>query len=345
MNQVIDNILSKFSVFRYGFATLGTPATLPQYDNWLANNYYGEMDYLKRHRDTKSNLSIKYPHAQSAIVIAYNYVPHPSLDKNPFPHLRVALYAQGMDYHDWLKVKLEEIVSTLKLHFPDETFWICTDSSPVLERDLARQAGLGWFGKNTCLIERKTGSYFFISEILTTLPVKPSAPSVKTFCGTCTRCIDACPTGALLEPHVLDARKCTSYLTIESKATPPPELRGRIGNHFFGCDICQTVCPWNEELKPYEFLPAAIEELRFILKATDEELKNKIKGTAMERAKPFGLKRNALIVAGNEKIQTLKAEIETYLDHSSLGELADWSLKAITHHGLEKVSGTFSENS
>lgn len=296
---VITQILGQIPNLRFGFAALKTPPTLPHYDNWLAQNFYGEMDYLRRHRDIKADLTQKYPNAKSAIVFAQNYVPHPSKDKNPFPNLNIALYAQGLDYHDWLKKKLEQIVAKLKENCAGEDFWVCTDSSPVMERDLAQQAGLGWFGKNTCLIDRKTGSFFFISEILTTLQLDPSTPSSKSFCGNCTRCIDACPTQALVSPHQLDARKCISYLTIESKTTPPPDLSKKIGHHFFGCDICQTVCPWNEELKPYELTSAALDEIKFILESSDKELKEKIRGTALERAKPQGLRRNAQIVLSN----------------------------------------------
>lgn len=287
------------------------------------------MNYLVRHRGTKANLATKYPDTKSAIVIAHNYVPHPSKEKNPFPNLNIALYAQGLDYHSWLKEKLEEIIVKLKEQYPNEKFWACTDSSPVLERDLASQAGLGWFGKNTCLIERKSGSFFFISEILTTLKLEPSAPSSKNYCGTCTRCIDACPTNAITSPYVLDARKCISYLTIEAKNSPAPDLRKQIGNHFFGCDICQTVCPWNEELTPYKLTPKAIEELKFILNVTDEELKTKIKGTALERSKPTGLRRNALLVIANEKILDLGSLVENYVSHEALGELANWTLNSL----------------
>ncbi len=325
----ISHLFEKFPNVRFGIAPLESPRTLAHYDSWLAQNFYGEMDYLVRHRDTKANLKIKYPGANSAIVIAYPYFPHPSKEKNPFPNLNIALYAQGLDYHNWLKEKLEEIIAKLKEHFPNEMFWPCTDSSPILERDLAQRSGLGWFGKNTCLIDRKAGSFFFISEIVTTTALEPSTPTTKSFCGTCTRCIDSCPTNAIVSPQVLDARKCISYLTIEAKSIPAIDQRSSIGNHFFGCDICQTVCPWNEDLEPYQLTQDGIDELRFILEVTDEELKNKIRGTALERAKAIGLKRNALIVIANQKINLLKSSIEKYLDHSALSELSKWTLDTL----------------
>lgn len=325
----ISQIFENFPTTRFGIASIETPKTLPHYDSWLAQNFYGEMDYLVRHRNTKADLKIKYPEARSAIVVAHPYAPHPFKEKNPFPNLNIALYAQGLDYHTWLKETLEKIITRLKEHFPNENFWACTDSSPVLERDLAQRSGLGWFGKNTCLIDRKAGSFFFISEILTTLKLEPSTPSIKSFCGTCTRCIDACPTEAIIAPHVLDARKCISYLTIEAKSTPSREIRKFIGNHFFGCDICQTVCPWNEELEPYKLNQNGINELQFILESTDEELKNKIKGTAFERAKPIGLRRNALIVIANQKIDSLRLSVKKYLDHTILHELAHWAFETL----------------
>ncbi|OQW48572.1 MAG: hypothetical protein A4S09_04020 [Proteobacteria bacterium SG_bin7] len=295
------------------------------------------MDYLVRHRDIKANLKTKYLGANSAIVMAYPYVPHPSKENNPFPNLNVALYAQGLDYHNWLKKKVEEIIAKLKEHFPNENFWSCTDSSPVLERDLAQNSGLGWFGKNTCLIDRKAGSFFFICEIVTTLNLEPSVSSPKSFCGTCTRCIDSCPTNAIISPHVLDARRCISYLTIEAKSIAKAELRPLIGSHFFGCDICQTVCPWNEELEPYMLNQDGINELQFILDSSDEELKNKIRGTALERAKPLGLKRNALIVTANQQITSLKHSVKRYLGHKILRELTKWALERL-HDQKETIT-------
>jgi epoxyqueuosine reductase len=219
-----------------------------------------------------------------------------------------------------------------------------TDSGPVLERDLAARAGLGFVGKNTCLIDRKKGSLFFIAEIYTTLtlPIAKIDPDEvkKDFCGTCTRCIDACPTGALIAPKDLDARLCISYLTIESRKTVPPELRNKIGDWLFGCDICQIVCPWNikahgsvllnsfstESQEPGERDTALTQDLRYLLTTSSRQLERDFAGTPLARAGGFGLKRNALVVIANRRIETLLKEVEALLPHPKLGELAQWTL-------------------
>jgi epoxyqueuosine reductase len=219
-----------------------------------------------------------------------------------------------------------------------------TDSSPVLERDLAYQAGLGWFGKNTCLIQRGQGSLFFIGEIYTDLATDPVNTLIPDFCGTCDKCIQACPTNAIEKPRILNAQKCISYLTIESKKVPPMELREKINDWFFGCDICQTVCPWNEKVfknqleteskktlntKDREIL---IAELQFILNASGKKLQKEFQNSPLSRAGHFGLKRNAIIVASNQKLTELKPDILKYQHHAKLGELANWALSILAKH-------------
>jgi epoxyqueuosine reductase len=278
------------------------------------------------------------------LVFAVPYYPHPALVENfPLNNARISLYAQGYDYHHWFKEKLQNICDELKVLLPDEEFLPMTDSSPVLERDLAYRAGIGWVGKNTCVIHPKGGSLFFIGEIYSSITFSLESKPAHDFCGTCTRCIDICPTGALTEARKLDARKCISYLTIESREVPPQELREKMGDWFFGCDLCQTTCPWNQkafknqlsieqlESKSPEEEQRLEEELRWILTTSGKQIERSFQGTALARAGGFGLKRNALIVAANRGISTLAPEVENLRHHPKLGELATWALFRLTN--------------
>lgn len=300
------------------------------------------MKYLEEHAAIKESPQIKWPRAQSALVFAMPYFPHPQGNINfPLKNARVSLYAQGMDYHFWFRERMQQLCTTLKEQFPEEEFLSFTDSSPILERDLAKRAGLGWVGKNTCLIHPKKGSLFFIGEIYTSLKMNTEFEPLPDFCGTCTRCIDICPTQALIEPRKMDARKCISYLTIESRTLPPEDLREKIGDWFFGCDLCQTVCPWNQKIFKGKLSTEAtlsrsedetlnlIEDLRYILSSSGKKLEKDFWGTPLARAGSFGLKRNALIVAGNMKLQDLQKEIQNLLGHEKLGELAQWTLSKL----------------
>ena len=291
------------------------------------------MEYLRRHLSAKENPESLLKGARSAIVVAAPYPEtFPDNFVAPFRSLKVAGYAQGEDYHFWLKQKLEGVVASLKQHYPTDDFFIATDSSPILERDLAYRAGLGWVGKNTCLIDQKRGSFFLLGEILTTISLSAPEMPHPDRCGTCTRCIDACPTGALVAPRKMDARLCISYLTIESKDIPDQDLRPKIGDHFFGCDICQTVCPWND--KPIVAAPDQTEtlrELKYILSAPDEELQSHIKRSPLERSRAIGLKRNAIIVAANLKLHELHEEISLLAKEPRLSEISAWALKQLQH--------------
>ena len=248
MNQrKLRSIIEQQGHYEYGFAPLRNPVSLKYYKEWIESEKHAEMSYLKRHLEVKESPELRYPKANSAIVFRFHYYPKKA-DHFPLRETPVALYAQGQDYHHYLKEELEPLFNKLIKEFPDEEFHFHTDSGPVLERDLAYQAGLGWFGKNTCIIDQKKGSLFFIAEILTSLQLDKAELTHPDRCGTCTRCIEACPTSALSEEkRSLDASKCISYLNIEKKGLPALDLRSSMGNWFFGCDICQTVCPWNEK--------------------------------------------------------------------------------------------------
>ena len=225
----------------------------------------------------------------------------------------VTRYARGEDYHSALSKKHEALIGELQKEFKNDQFLGCVDAQAVLERDAAARAGLGWVGKNTCLINQKLGSFIFLSEILTTVDLLPDKP-VADHCGTCSRCLEACPTGALLAPRELDANLCISFWTIESKNPPPADLAGKFGAQFFGCDICQDVCPWNQKSRRQNSLPAhagpgssssGIIDVRELLAQKDEDLKKRFENSALNRAKPQKLKENASRVLKNN---TEKAE-------------------------------------
>lgn len=311
------------------------------YDQWLSDGHHGEMQYLARHRDMKRDPRLLEARARSAIVFALDYVPHPApVDdgaSNELSTLRVAHYARGRDYHDFWLQRLATVARALEAEFSGEVFRCFTDSAPVLERDLALRAGLGWVGKNTCLIDRAHGSLFFIGEIYTSLALEAAQLTredlERDFCGTCTRCLDACPTDALTAPRTLVAHQCISYLTIESKRAPPLELREKIGDWFFGCDICQTVCPWN--LKKYGSAVAhppesshgdLVTDLREVLTLSNRALERRFQSTALARAGAFGLRRNAMVVIANQRITELRSEVARFIYDANLGELAQWCL-------------------
>ncbi len=323
------------------------PLSIEFYEKWLASNYHGEMSYLQTHLEFKKNPLLLDAKLKSVISIGQAYYPTVKKTEVKIP-ARVALYAHNEDYHHWLKQKLMTVIELLQNDFPYEVFLPFVDSGPILERDMAYQNGLGWFGKNTCLIHPEHGSLFFIAEILTTIEVDSEAfEPLPDFCGTCQKCIDICPTGALIAPKTLKADLCISYLTIEAKKPPPVELRKKMGDWFFGCDLCQTVCPWNEKVfrkkqlsKNPELSTAPILDLapesrtelvayfQFLLTASHKKIQKFHLGSALSRAGAKGLKRNALIVIANTQLTELKPEVSR-LKTTELQELAEWALQEL----------------
>ena len=336
-------------------------------DLWLARGFAGEMNYLSDPR--RSDPASVLPGVRSVIVCALNYNSdcprsihlHNQTDS---PQGWISRYAWGDDYHDVLREKLETLLSELRQHYGDSfTCRVYADTGPVQERVLAKYAGLGWLGKNTLLLNQKIGSYFFLGVILTTLEIPPSLDANSEpppdLCGSCRRCIDACPTDALLEPYVMDARRCISYLTIELRGSIPENLRAPMGDHVFGCDICQDVCPWNNrapvtgatEFAPRDFpsLDDASEavdpsqslfrpDLLWLVNLTEEEFRQRFRGGPIKRAKWRGLIRNACIAIGNADFRghsAKHAEIVsalTRLSRSSsihVAESAQWALSRI----------------
>lgn len=330
----VEKIISQCGIERFGFTTLSRPLTMDFYLNWIENKHHGEMTYLETHAPAKADPSLLFAQAKSAIVIAFNYLPHPEPGGEPkLKAARTALYSKGLDYHHWMKSRLQKLCEELKQIYPTHDFASFVDSGPVLERDLARRAGLGWVGKNTCLIHPKFGSLFFIGEIYTSLDLASETPLVPDHCGTCRKCIEICPTQALTERN-LDARKCISYLTIENKHVPQKELRDKIGDWLFGCDLCQTVCPWNIKFFKNELVAEnqeadrelLIEDLRFILTSSNNKLAKFFKDSSLSRASGNKLKRNAIIVAANKKITELRSLVDAFKTHAYFEELCGWAL-------------------
>lgn len=277
------------------------------YKEWLARGFAGEMDYMERNREKRENVKNILPNANSIISCGLNYnAPYPySIDENDKRRGWIARYAWGEDYHEIMKEKLTQLEGFVRESAPEEvTSRTYVDTGPVLERVYGKYSGIGWFGKNTCLINQKIGSWIFLGEIITNLELDYDSP-VSDRCGTCTMCIDACPTDALREPYILDSNLCISYLTIELKGNVPLELREKMGNNIFGCDICQDVCPWNRRAKESDhpsFLPK--EELYYpglssLSHLTSDGFRNLFKKSPIKRAKRKGFLRNVMIAVGN----------------------------------------------
>jgi epoxyqueuosine reductase len=275
---------------------------------WLGRGYAGEMQYLHRSAGRRADVRAVMPSARSVICLATVYNtdrPYSTQVSEPSTAL-IARYAWGDDYHDVIQRRMEALLEWMRSE-AGESFdaRAYVDTGPVQERVYAQYAGLGWIGRNTCLINELAGSWLFLSEIICSLPLQPDAPALDQ-CGTCSLCINACPTGALVEPYVLDATRCLSYLTIELKGSIPEEHRADVGSHAYGCDLCQEVCPWNAtpaEATPTEtaWLPRArfdAPSLAALWRTPDAELRASLKKSAMTRAGVKRLRRNVAVCAG-----------------------------------------------
>jgi epoxyqueuosine reductase len=274
---------------------------------WIDRGYAGTMAYLPRTAERRADVRHVVPTAQSVIVMGtiYNTGRPYSTQRNDKTAAEIARYATSADYHEVLAERMQALLEWMRAQHPepfDARAYV--DTGPVQERIYAQYAGLGWIGKNACVINEDAGSWFLLSEIICSLALEPDAPALDQ-CGTCTLCIEACPTGAFVEPHVLDATKCISYLTIEYRGSIPPEHRGAIGNHVFGCDVCQEVCPWNgapaTTHDPGWSSHAALGAARLIdlWRRSDEELARAIDGTPLTRTGVRGLRRNLAVALGN----------------------------------------------
>ena len=341
LKQTIKDKARQLGFFLAGVTLPEPPPHYSTFENWLAQNQHGTMNYLanERSRTRRANPLEILPECKSILVLATPY-------DSPLPTgeglgVRVAAYAQGADYHDILPARMKELVQFIEAQVggPVKNRYY-TDTGPILERDLAQRAGLGWIGKNTLLINSKQGSYFFLSEILLDLALEPDAPFVTDHCGTCTRCIQACPTACILPNRTLDATRCISYLTIELKDNIPTELRDKIGTWAFGCDICQQVCPWNRFASQGD---SAFDENRPPLSPTAEltltpqTFNQRFKRTPIQRAKRRGYLRNVAVVLGNIGDKHALPVLQNALkdDEPMVREHAAWAIDKITSRRAE----------
>ena len=296
-----------------GFAMIGITKALPSehvdfLDQWLSDNKHGEMDYLAHHRDVRVDPAQLLEGAQSVICVADRY-PHQTDLPAPTPAGRIARYAWGDDYHKVLKKRLMQLADTLREQYPDQQFRVAVDTAPIPEREHAKNAGLGWIGKHALLIHPDQGSWFALGVIVTTLPITPTVDKpMPDHCGSCTRCIDACPTNCIT-PYQLDASRCISYLTLEHRSEISSDLQQQMGNWLAGCDICQEVCPHNRPRPSIDNAPhhqrytprppAPALNLLDVLNWTAVDRQQAFIGSALKRMKLEMVKRNAVIAAGN----------------------------------------------
>jgi epoxyqueuosine reductase len=337
---------------RLGFNLVGVthpdpPPHVDVYENWINEGHHGEMDYLstERARARRADPRLILPECKSILVLGWEHaVPiitedHPG-DERPELNGRIGSYAWDKDYHDVIPERLKQLVEFIEIQVgePVPNRWY-TDTGPILERELAQRAGLGWIGKNTCLINPAKGSYFLLAELFLGIDLEPDQPFTADRCGSCTLCIEACPTECILLDRTIDASQCISYLTIELKGSISPELRPKMDNWIFGCDICQQVCPWNQRFaKPDERLSGETrienQELTAELSLSPEEFNRKFKGNPIKRAKRRGYLRNVAIALGNSGqasvvpvlVESLKVEPEPLVRRHAawaLGQIDD----------------------
>ncbi|MGI9532892.1 tRNA epoxyqueuosine(34) reductase QueG [Lutimonas sp.] len=264
-------------------------------EQWLSNNYHGEMRYMENHFDKRLDPSLLVPGSKSVISLMYNYFPHQHQDKESY---QISKYAYGQDYHHVIKDKLKDLVKAMQLEMGSFHARVFTDSAPIMERAWARKSGLGWLGKHSLLISKKKGSFFFLAEIILDLELSYDTPFKTDHCGSCTKCIDACPTDAILPNNTIDGSKCISYFTIELKDAIPGQFKGQFDDWMFGCDICQDVCPWNRFSTPNKESDFDADERLLKYSKADwqditKEVFNEIfKISAVKRTKFEGFKRN-----------------------------------------------------
>jgi epoxyqueuosine reductase len=285
-----------------------------RYMEWIDRGMAGAMGYLTdRRAQVRTDPKLILPNARSILCVAKLYNgPEPRSTENEAGHGWISRYAWGDDYHDVMRRGLEQLAAKLG---PDHEYKICVDTAPLLERSYAREAGLGWIGKNTCLINQEIGSWIFLGEILTSLEIQADGPPPDR-CGTCTRCIDACPTQAIApEGYEVDARRCIPYFTIELHGAAPHEMRESIGQHIFGCDICQDVCPWNSRAPV----------------ASEDDFRTRFRGSPIQRAKYAGFLRNVAIAMGNSGLEKFREPLEhlAAFQNPLVAEQAQWALQKL----------------
>jgi epoxyqueuosine reductase len=296
---------------RLGFDQAGvcpavTPAGIERFQQWLEAGYAGEMTYLADRRTAYADPAAVLSGVRSIVMLAMNYrTSEPQAAQHG--QGRISRYAWGCDYHDLIRMRLDRLADFLRGRVPAAAVRGVVDTAPLLEREFAQMAGLGWIGKNTLVLNKQMGSWFFLAALLTDVELEYDEPHESDHCGTCRACLDACPTGALVDAHVLDATRCISYLTIELRSPIPLELRSGVGDWLFGCDICQEVCPWNHRAPQSDepdFHPASdadAMDLAGLFYLSDEQFRARFRHTPLWRPKRRGLLRNAAVVLGNQQ--------------------------------------------
>jgi epoxyqueuosine reductase len=336
--------------FELAGIALATPAdSFERLRAWLDNGFAGEMAYMNRQADARRHPASILPKVRSVVMVGMNYKPTerravagqrpqgPDDPRSAAPSGLVARYARGADYHDVLRRKLNALLAWIQQKVPGCAGRGVVDTAPLLERDFARRAGLGWFGKNTMLLNKRLGSYFFLGALLLDVELRPDAAHKASHCGTCTACLDACPTSAFVGPGQMDARQCLSYLTIELRGPVPEDLRPHMKDWLFGCDLCQEVCPWNRKapagaepaLQPRPDLEAI--DLVELLGLSAAAFRERFRGTALTRARRRGLLRNAALILGNRGDPAALPALRLALDDPEplVREAARWAIERI----------------
>jgi epoxyqueuosine reductase len=295
LRQRIEASAKELGFDAFGVAPVEVDVRADYFKKWIADGMHGDMAWLARNPDRRTDARRVLPEARSLVVVGLNYYqPHPPAG------YRIAKYALGADYHDVILARLQELCVVMKSLGGEQKPYV--DTGPVLEKPVAAAAGLGWQGKSTILIHRGAGTWLFLGVILTTLELEATATREPDRCGSCTRCLDACPTAAIVAPYRMDARKCLAYLTIEHKGAIPVEYREALGDRVFGCDDCLDVCPWNKwaaVTREAHFAPRPHPPLRATLAWTEEQFLAHFRGTPVERLGLARWRRNALTVLGN----------------------------------------------
>jgi epoxyqueuosine reductase len=314
-------------------ATAQSPAHAAEFNLWLEDGAAGDMSWIERGADKRRNPQLVLPGVRSVVVLALNYWQGDSLGPNEYAG-RIARYAWGDDYHEVMEPRLQELEALLASAGGRQKSYV--DTGPILERDFAAEAGIGWHGKSTMLLNREVGTWFFLAEIFTTLELPPDSPQVAR-CGSCSRCLDACPTGAITMPHRVDARRCISYLTIELKGSIPLELRPLIGDRIYGCDDCLDACPWNRFARSsresaFAVRPAVQQmRLRDFLGLDEAGFSELFRGSPIKRVKRRGFLRNVCVALGNvgtgEDLPALRAVLHD--TEPLVVEHAQWAIAQI----------------
>lgn len=337
LSRLIRTAATEVGFQLVGIAPAVTPPGFAQFRDWLDRGFAGEMKWIERRIEAYENPSMVLQNVRSVVMVGLNYGSEAAVEPRPGQG-RISRYAwNDCDYHIIIRDKLNHVVSQIREATPDVRTRVVVDTAPLLERDFARLAGLGWFGKNTLLINKFQGSWVFLGAMLLDCELEYDGPHETSHCGTCTRCLEACPTNAFPEPYVLDATKCISYLNIELRDQPvPEELRSGMEDWVFGCDICQDVCPWNRKVPENnsDFSPVADTnpvDCISLLSLTEEEFHLRFAGTPLERTGRDTIARNAAIALGNLKCSEANAALEEATENRSgfVAEAAKWAIAKI----------------